>query len=291
MSGVSIAIFSSHGVPALRALLRDVREGGQQPQEIQVFVSDCPEELGLFLGRQYLRGRIKGFHVDPSLGGARHCGLDRAHRFATGEYLVRLDDTLELRPGWLERSVAALEADSTIGCLSLVPPSGYHRGRGRPRTVHVEPLPIDHLDMRCYITPRRLATKPSCVTAADGGPGGCGFQRALGRGGLRLAYLPGLAKPLDLERVPQVPSTAHEGDLPLHEGASGAMQRLQQAYRLGDDVLLTCLSCGAPELEVLAARILFCDAHWVATGHMYELRCPACKELFYRDDPQFRCPQ
>ena len=57
-----------------------------------------------------------------------------------GDYLVRVDDTLEFQPGWLERSIEALEADPDIGCLSLVPPPGYHRGRGRPRTVHVEPL-------------------------------------------------------------------------------------------------------------------------------------------------------
>lgn len=291
MNSVSIALFSSHGVPALRAVLRDLREGGSEAQEIEVFVSDCPEELGLFLGRQYLRGRIRGFHVDPGLADVRHCGLERACQFATGEYLVRLDDTVDLSPDWLERSVAALDADPTIGCLSLVPPAGYHRGRGRPRTVHVEPLPMDELDMSCYVTRRELATQPSCATAGDGRPGECGFQRALGRKGLRLAYLPGLVKPLDLDRVPQVPDTAHEGDLPFHEGASGAIQRLQQAYGLGDDVLLTCLACGAPELEVLAARIVFCDPHWVATGHLYELRCPECKELFYREDPQFRCSE
>ena len=38
---------------------------------------------------------------------------------------------------------------------------------------------------------------------------------------------------------------AHEADLPAHEGASGAMQRLQQEYDLGDDVLLT-VSLGEP---------------------------------------------
>ena len=68
------------------------------------------------------------------------------------------------------------------------------------------------------------------------------------------------------------------------------MQRLEQAYDLGDDVLLTCLSCGGTELEVLAARIRFCERHQVAIGFWYELRCPECGELHYKDDYQFRCP-
>ena len=69
------------------------------------------------------------------------------------------------------------------------------------------------------------------------------------------------------------------------------MQRLEQAYDLGDDVLLTCMACGGTELEVLAARITFCDAHQVAVGFWYELRCPECNEVHYKDDVQFRCPE
>ncbi len=83
---------------------------------------------------------------------------------------------------------------------------------------------------------------------------------------------------------------SREAELPPHEGATGAMQRLEQAYDLGEDVLLTCLSCGATELETLAARIRFCERHQVATGFWYELRCPECGELNYKDDYQFRCP-
>jgi hypothetical protein len=68
------------------------------------------------------------------------------------------------------------------------------------------------------------------------------------------------------------------------------MRRLRQPFELGDDVLLTCMACGATELEVLAARIKFCAAHQVATGYLYEFRCPECHELHYRDALQFRCP-
>ena len=83
---------------------------------------------------------------------------------------------------------------------------------------------------------------------------------------------------------------AHEAELPGHEGATGALQRLEQAYDLGDDVLLTCMACGGSELEVLAARVIFCEAHGAAIGFWYELRCPECNELHYKDDLQFRCP-
>ena len=115
--------------------------------------------------------------------------------------------------------------------------------------------------------------------------------RALRGEGRRLAFLPGLVTPLGLVEV----ASGHdawtvEAELPPHEGATGAMQRLEQAYDLGDDVLLTCLSCGGTELEMLAARIRFCERHQVAIGFWYELRCPECGELHYKDDYQFRCP-
>ena len=36
--------------------------------------------------------------------------------------------------------------------------------------------------------------------------------------------------------------------------------------------------------------IRFCERHQVAVGFWYELRCPECGELLYKDDYQFRCP-
>ena len=83
---------------------------------------------------------------------------------------------------------------------------------------------------------------------------------------------------------------AYDEELPAHEGATGAMQRLEQSYDLGDDVLFTCMACGGSELEVLAARIKFCARHQAAIGFWYEMRCPECGELHYKDDLQFRCP-
>ena len=38
------------------------------------------------------------------------------------------------------------------------------------------------------------------------------------------------------------------------------------------------------------SRLKFCARHRVAIGFMYELRCPDCGELHFKDDLQLRCP-
>jgi len=289
-SGAGIVVFTSHGVPALRTVLRGIRETVEDPWELAVYANDAPEQVATYLVRQYLRGRISGFQLDSGAEHGDHCGLDRTCHLVEGDYLARVDDTLEFQAGWLDKAVAAMEADPSIGCLSLVQPSDYHRGRGRPRTVHVEPIPVDRLDMVCYVTRRELVERHECALMGSGEEG-CRFQEYLLQSGSRLAFLPGLVTALELSEVPRgTDACCHEADLPAHEGATGAMQHLEQAYDLGDDVLLTCMACGATELEVLAARIVFCERHQVAIGYWYELRCPECNELHYKDDLQFSCP-
>ena len=291
MSTVGIVVFTSHGVPALRKALRGIRETVAGAPDLVVFVNDAQELVATYLVREYLRGNISGFELDSGDHHGHHCGLDRGYHLVEGDYLVRVDDTLEFEPRWLERAVAALEADPTIGCLSLVPPSDYHRGRGRPRTVHVEPIFVEHLDMRCYVTRRELVARHECELMGEEEGGGCRFQQYLHGHGKKLAYLPGVVTALALCEAPSAQDAcAHEAGLPAHEGAAGAMQHLEQAYDLGDDVLLTCMACGSRELEVLAARIRFCESHQVAIGYWYELRCPECNELHYKDDYQSSCP-
>jgi len=292
---MGIVVFTSHGVPALRAALRGIRDTVADPWDLAVYANDCPDLVATYLVRQYLRGRIIGFQLESGDDHGTHCGLDTVFHLVQGDYLVRVDDTLEFQPGWLERSIAALEADPDIGCLSLVQPPDYHRGRGRPRTTRLEPLVVERLDMRCYVTRRELVARHECELMGeeegDGSGDGCRFQQFLQAHGKKLAYLPGVVKALTLSEVPSAQDAcAHEADLPAHEGASGAMQHLEQSYELGDDVLLTCMACGSTELEVLAARIRFCEPHQVAIGYWYELRCPECNELHYKDDYQFSCP-
>jgi hypothetical protein len=286
-----IVAFVARPLPELRSVLRGIRETAPPEADLAVVASGLGDQDATYLLRQYMRGRIQALEFARGDVQARQCGLDRAHRLVRGDYLARVDDTLELRPGWLERAVNALEADPGLGCLSLVAPADYHRGRGRPRTVNLEPIEVDHLDLRCYVTRRDLVERHDCELLG-GQSGECHFEEVLRADGLRLAFLPNQVSPLsDVDLA----SAGHEtwtleAELPPHEGAGGAMQRLEQAYDLGDDVLLTCLSCGGTELETLAARIRFCERHQVAIGFWYELRCPACGELHYRDDYQFRCP-
>ncbi len=288
---VGIVAFVSHPLPALRTALRGIRETAPPDAQLAVVATGLGDQDATYLLRQYLRGRIQALEFEHPGAHGCHCGLDSAYRLVRGDYFARVDDTLTFMPGWLEAAVEALEADPTIGCLSLVQPADYHRGRGRPRTVNVEPVEVDHLDMRCFVAPRDLVERHQCELMGEQ-PDGCRFQDVLCAEKRRLVFLPGLATALGTVEMPSdhYPQGL-EAELPPHEGASGAMQLLEQAYDLGDDVLLTCLSCGATELETLAARIRFCERHQVAIGFWYELRCPECGELHYKDDYQFRCPE
>ena len=287
---LGVVAFVNRGLPELRTVLRSIRETAPSGARLAVIGVGMGDQDATYLLRQYLRGRIHALEFDHREAHGHHCGLDRSLRLVQGDYIARIDDTLEFRPGWAERAVAALEADPGLGCLSLVPPSDYHRGRGRPRTVNVEPVEVDHLDMHCFVVRSELVARHERECMADQSDG-CGLQAALRAEGVRLAFLPGQVSALPTVEVPrEYESWALEEELPPHEGASGALQRLKQAYQLGDDVLLTCLSCGGTELETIAARIRFCERHQVAVGFWYELRCPECGELLYKDDYQFRCP-
>ena len=289
MTDVGIVAFVSRGLPELRTVLRGIRETAPAEAQVAVVAVDMSDQDSTYLLRQYLRGRIDSLEFDHQTVYGEHCGLGRAFRLVGGEYVVRLDDSVEYKPGWAERAVAALEADPTIGCLSLVPPEDYQRGRGRPRTVNVEPVEVPRLDMRAFVTRRDFVVRFECESTLE--PTACRFQEALLGAGLRLAFLPGQVGPLRAVEVPkEFESWALEEERPPHEGASAALQKLRQAYQLGDDVLLTCLSCGGTELETIAARIRFCERHQVAVGFWYELRCPGCGELLYKDDFQLRCP-
>jgi hypothetical protein len=291
VSSVGVVAFVTHPLPELRTALRGIRETAPPDTQLAVVASGLGDQDATYLLRQYLRGRIHALDFERAGVHGSHCGLDRAFQLVRGDYIVRVDDTLEFQSGWLERAISAFEADPTLGCLSLVPPTDYHRGRGRPRTVHVEPIVVEHLDMNCFVAPRELVERHECELMGER-LDGCRFQDYLRGEKRRLAFLPGLVSPLGaVEDATGFDSPSPEAELPPHEGASGGMQSLEQAYDLGDDILLTCLSCGGPELEVLAARIRFCERHQVATGFWYELRCPECGELHYKDDFQFRCPQ
>lgn len=288
-ASAGVVAFVSRGLPELRTLLHGIRDTLPAGSQLAVVASGPLDYDATYLLRQHLRGRLDALQFERPGARLGHCGLDLVHRLVAGDYVARVDDKFLFRPGWLERAVEVLRADESLGCLSLVPPADYRRGRGRPRTVNVGPVEVEHLDMRCYVMPRELVVQHECEQMAA--QPACRFQDSLRAAGYRLAFLPGLTSPLTkVEMPPDFDVSRLDDELPPHEGATGAMQRLKQEYQLGDDVLHTCLSCGAPELEVLAARVRFCERHGVAIGFWYELRCPQCGELHYVDDYQFSCP-
>ena len=98
---MGIVVVTSHGVPALRAALRGIRDTVADPWDLAVYANDCPDLVATYLVRQYLRGRIAGFQLESGDNHGTHCGLDCAFHLVHGEYLVRVDDTLEFQPGWL----------------------------------------------------------------------------------------------------------------------------------------------------------------------------------------------
>jgi hypothetical protein len=289
VSTASIVVFAHNGAAALRETLYALRETARYPYETVVLASDCDEQLAIYLNREYFRRNIGGYVLDHAAADLAPCRVDRAFHLTGGDYLVRLDDALSFTPGWLGTVVAELDADPGIGWLSLLEPEPERRPRGRPRKPTGRPEPVDHADWRCYATRRALLTRHErgCGDKADGN---CLVQQSLRRSGKRIAHLPGLIGPRTLVGGPAAPAVLGEDDLPPHEGVEGAMRRLRQPFELGDAVLMTCMACGATELEVLAARVKFCTAHQVAVGHLYEFRCPECNELHYRDVLQFACP-
>jgi hypothetical protein len=289
VSTTSIVVFAQHGAAALRETLFALRETTAHPYEVVVLASECDEQLAIYLNREYFRRNIAGYVLDHATADLAPCRVDRAFHLTCGDYLVRLDDALSFNDGWLVKVVAALDADPAIGWLSLLEPSPQRRPRGRPRKPTGRPEPLEHADWRCYATRRSLLARHErgCRGDADGN---CVVQQALLRTGKRIAHLPGLVAARPVESVPVAPVVHAEDDLPVHEGAEGAMRRLRQQFELGDAVLMTCMACGCNELELLAGRVKFCAAHHVAIGHLYEFRCPECNELHYRDVLQFRCP-
>jgi len=281
-------------LPGLRTALRGVRESIPPTAQLAAVAVDMGDQDAPYLLRQYLRGRLRALGFAHSGVLESHCGLDFACGLMRADYLARVDDTFALRPGWLEQAIAALQEDPTIGCLSLTPPADYHRGRGRPRTVHVEPVPVDRLDMHCFVVPHDVIAEHGSglfSTMVVASVGDCALQKHLHHTGRKLAFLPGFIGPFEEDAEPlEFLSSVYEEERPVHESASAALECLQQVYLLGEDALLTCLSCGETELEVLAARIRFCERHQVPIGYWYEMRCPACGEIHYKDDYQLRCP-
>lgn len=291
MGTASIVLFASHDVAALSATLHGIWDTARQPYELIVLASCCDEDVAGYLMRQYRRGRITSFGFDVAGGCGRHCGLDHGFHFAGGQYLVRAHDDLQFQPGWLERAIDVMEATPEIGCLGLVA-CAQKRKPGRPPKPRFEPVPCEMVDTTCFVTRHDLFERHESELLGNRPADSCLYQERLKELGFALAYLPGLVKRIEVVPQPVVRMGAEiEGELPYHGPASGAVQRINQIYELGEDVLLTCMACGNNELEVLAAKVEFCREHGLPVGFTYTLCCRQCGELQHEEDLQFRCPE
>lgn len=292
MSDASVILFSEQRVDAVRAALHGIWDTAA-PREIIVMASRCDEEIAGYLMRQYRRGRIASFAFDMAGWPATHCGLDRGFHFAGGEYLVRAQDGLVFEPGWLDLAIDALEADPQIGCLGLVEAGGRRR-RGRPLKARSRAVLVERVDTACFITAHEVFERHEIELLGERPGGHCAYQTRLREVGMKLAFYPGLVRRAGADAAAAAAVAGEQGEigaeLPPHDLGSGAQQRIRQVYELGEDVLLTCMSCGNNELEVLAATVEFCPAHGSPVGYTYTLRCGSCHELQYEEDMQFRCP-
>jgi hypothetical protein len=288
MKDASIVLFSTHGVASLRSVLHSIWQTVDEPGELVVIARHPEEAVATYLTRQYLRGRISGYELGESGSGGCHCGLGRAYHLTDGKYLVRISDDLSFADQWLDKTVRILDENPDIGLLSLSQTPGQ-RKRGRPRKLREEAEFLDVLDTHCFVTRRELLEHHERDLMGASESDLCVYQEHLKSLGCKLAFLPGQVQCTGPIQSPFA-NGGLEADLPYHEGATGAMQKLTQDYQLGDEVLLTCMACGNNELEVLSARIDFCKRHNVAIGFIYELRCEECHDLHYKEDQQFRCP-
>jgi len=109
------------------------------------------------------------------------------------------------------------------------------RRRGRPPKVR-SPEEVDHVDLRAFAVTQTVLREHMSELKGDRCADGCRFQYRLRQLGYRIAYLPGQLAAGG--RLAAGPSGAElEADLAFHPGEREAMARLQQSYRLGEEVL------------------------------------------------------
>ena len=173
--------------------------------------------------------------------------------------------------------------------LGLLPPRQEKR-RGRPPKPRSEAELCENVDWRCFATRRDVFLEHERNLLFELIGWDCPYQKRLKELGMRLAYLPGQVSVVPAGAAAAGDAVAiPEGGLPAHGGPLGAMKQIDQVYQVGDEVVITCLSCGCTELEVLSAQVEFCD-HGVPVGFSYSMRCSECGEIHYEEDIQFRCP-
>jgi len=282
-------VFSSCDLAALRRTLHSVWDGAHEQHQVVVLASRLDDDTASYLVRQYQRGRISSFGFDSLNRRGSHCDLDHAFHLATGQYVARVSDDIEVRTGWLEVALDVMEAIPTIGCLGLVRGPRRHRP-GRLRTLGGGALQAENVDTRCFVTRRHLFEQHDRKPPRGSAESSCAYQARLQKLGYQIGYLPGLV--MGVEPGAQRAAPAKEkvdGDILLHDPLTAPVRKVHQTYELGEEVLLACVQCGNAALDVLAAEVEFCADHDVPVGHTYILHCHRCGRLQFEEDLQFAC--
>jgi hypothetical protein len=246
-------------------------------------------EVAAYLLRQYTRGKLAGLGVRAAERPETSCGLDRAASFLGNEmtFVARLADGLELQPGWLARALAVFDETPSLGSLGLLGSSRHTPGR--PHRLALGAVQVDEIDTTCFVTRGDLLSRYCQPRRCEGPGASCVYHAALKGLGLGIGHLQGLVRRADT--TSEAPPRADIlGDTTFHGPPGDDPRQPRQAYELGQDVLITCVSCGNGELEVLTAEVEFCAAHSLPVGHTYTMRCPRCGKLQLEEDLQLACP-
>lgn len=288
--GGVVVVFSRGDLAALRTTLHGVW-GETERMRVVVMRESHDREAADYLFRQYARGRLAGLGVRAVESPESSCGLDRAGSFVGPDmrFIARLADGLELQPGWLARALAVFDETPSLGSLGLLGASRHTPGR--PRRLTLGAVQVDEIETTCFVTRGDLLSR-HCLTRPCRGPGtSCAYHEALKEHGLAIGHLQGLVRMAGPSEPRTAPAhTDVVGDTSFHGPPGDEARQPRQAYELGQDVLITCVSCGNDELEVLTAEVEFCAAHGLPVGHTYTMRCPRCGKLQLEEDLQFACP-
>jgi GT2 family glycosyltransferase len=128
---VSAIVVTRNRPEALRACLRSIVEQTSAPDEVIVVDNGSTDDTVGVTRSCYPSAQIISLGRNIGCPAARNIGA----KIATGKYLVFVDDDGRLAADALERAVAVLEADSSIGALvgAII-----ENGQARPRSVAVQ---------------------------------------------------------------------------------------------------------------------------------------------------------
>jgi len=120
---VSILILSRRDAEMLHTCLASVARaapGGRLPYEVLLVLNDATPDVVEFATRRLTGVTVLRSEVNLGFGG----GMNLAARHAHGEYLLLLNDDVEVEPGWLDPLVETLDthpAAAAVGSRSLFP--------------------------------------------------------------------------------------------------------------------------------------------------------------------------